>query len=168
MKNNYKVLGDVTVIYLKRRSGDVLETYIDTEDLEIVDSFPNTWIAHLDKRGYFYVVGSHQINKQKKNYKMHRLIMGSPECLVVDHKNHNTLDNRKQNLRAITDDENKQNIKNVRSKTSYRGVTPRGNKFEARSRYKNKYKYLGLYETAEEAYRVVRDFRKEHMPYSTN
>lgn len=41
-----------------------------------------------------------------KSVTMHRLIMNPPNNLVVDHINHNTLDNRRSNLRVVTHREN--------------------------------------------------------------
>jgi hypothetical protein len=41
---------------------------------------------------------------------LHRLLLGrAPDGLWWDHKNHNTLDNRRKNLRAITPSANAQN-----------------------------------------------------------
>lgn len=42
-------------------------------------------------------------------YRMHRLIMSPPSHLVVDHINHDRLDNRRSNLRICTNFENSQN-----------------------------------------------------------
>ncbi|MFD1755949.1 HNH endonuclease [Rufibacter sediminis] len=39
---------------------------------------------------------------------LHRFIMGAPEDLEVDHKNHQTLDCRRENLECITPEVNKQ------------------------------------------------------------
>lgn len=43
--------------------------------------------------------------KGKKVY-LHRLIMGNPDGLVVDHLNQQTLDNRRENLQVVTQKEN--------------------------------------------------------------
>lgn len=42
----------------------------------------------------------------KKLVRMHRLIVNATKGTYVDHKNHNTLDNRKENLRVCTNQEN--------------------------------------------------------------
>jgi RNA polymerase sigma factor (sigma-70 family) len=55
---------------------------------------------------------------------MHRLVMGNPEGLVVDHIHHNVLDNRKSKLRACTKQQNSCNQKMSRVNTSgYKGVS---------------------------------------------
>jgi len=56
---------------------------------------------------------------------MHRLIMGSPVGLQVDHQNRNRLDNRRANLRIATPSQNQFNKGKTTRKTSSRfvGVT---------------------------------------------
>lgn len=44
-------------------------------------------------------------------YKLHRFITNCPREKVVDHINHNTLDNRKANLKICTRFENQQNLR---------------------------------------------------------
>lgn len=59
----------------------------------------------------------------KKAGLMHRLIMNTPSNLVTDHQNHNTLDNRKCNLRNCTRQENNRNSKPRRNtKSPYKGI----------------------------------------------
>lgn len=57
---------------------------------------------------------------------MHRMVMGlcSDNPLEVDHINHDTLDNRKQNLRIVTRQQNAMNSRpNKGSSSKYKGVS---------------------------------------------
>ena len=98
---------------------------------------------------------------------VHRLIMGSPEGMHIDHINGNALDNRKQNLRVCTRSQNAMNKKlRSDSTTGYKGVYK-----EKNPAYKNPYKAaagipgtsgkkktLGHFATAQEAARAYNDY----------
>ena len=57
---------------------------------------------------------------------MHRLVMGNPEGMCVDHINGDTLDNRKENLRICTMSENSMNRKlRNDSRSGFKGVYER-------------------------------------------
>lgn len=72
---------------------------VDDEDVERVAG--TKW--HVSDSGY-------AVNRYKgKTLRMHRLINETPDGLVTDHINHNRLDNRKKNLRAVTQKENVRN-----------------------------------------------------------
>ena len=77
---------------------------IDIEDSEKVKDFK--W--YIDKNEY--IVSKCKKTGHKGLY-LHRFIMNCPEDMVVDHINHNTLDNRKSNLRICTQHENTFNKK---------------------------------------------------------
>ena len=58
-----------------------------------------------------------------KMTRMHRLILNAKDNQEVDHRNHNTLDNRIQNIRLCTSAQNKQNSKPFKNSSSkYKGV----------------------------------------------
>lgn len=59
-------------------------------------------------------------NGTKHEQKMHREIMGNPAGLDIDHINHNTLDNRRCNLRVASRSQNAANCKGRGNK--YKGV----------------------------------------------
>lgn len=66
--------------------------------------------------------------------KMHQVIMGKPpkEGLVIDHKNGDSLDNQRSNLRFVTRSANAQNKKKIiteRTTSKFIGVQKRNNKF---------------------------------------
>jgi hypothetical protein len=85
---------------------------------------------------------------------MHREIMKPSSGMVVDHINHNALDNRLSNLRVVTQSQNIMNRRiNRNNKTGLRGVELRANgRFLARIRVAGKAKHLGVFDTPEEAY----------------
>ena len=61
---------------------------------------------------------------KNRNLKMHRVIMGAAEGKVIDHINHNGLDNRKANLRFVTSQQNTWNKRKQKGSYSsqYKGV----------------------------------------------
>lgn len=88
---------------------------------------------------------------------LHRVIMKAERSQQVDHKNGNSLDNRRENLRFSTQSQNMGN-KRLRSdsQSGFKGVEIRtqGNKtfFIAYIKDNGKKKHLGCFATAEEAH----------------
>lgn len=73
---------------------------IDEQDLELVSSMK--W--HIGDTGYAVWRGIKDGKKQ--TIRMHRLITNCPKHLIVDHINHNRLDNRRINLRVCNQSTN--------------------------------------------------------------
>lgn len=85
---------------------------------------------------------------------MHRLIMAPTGSLYVDHLNHNRLDNRKINLKLVTNSENQMNRRNsIRGGVTFHKLS---GKWRARITKGQKEIHLGLFPTREEA-QLVRD-----------
>lgn len=172
MKNRYEIRGDVTAIFLKRKNGEILETLIDTEDLPLVDSFNGSWVSNYSKGGRtYYVVINDRINQKNKAHRLHRVVTKVTPDLQVDHIHHDTLDNRKSNLRIVTSAQNKQNRQgaNRRNRTSgVRGVSwaKRFNKWESYTYHNKKRMFLGYYTLKSEAERASREARLKYMPFS--
>lgn len=126
MKNNYKIDGKIIKIYINSTYGEngILIALIDTEDFEKVNQYNTSWTIVYKNNRLDSVVTKPQINKKRFNIKLHRLIMNCPNHLVVDHINGNVLDNRKCNLRVLTQAENSTNISpiNKHCKTKYRNI----------------------------------------------
>lgn len=78
---------------------------------------------HVDKGGY--AIGGLNINGKWKRVPMHRVIMGLPERQwLVDHINGNRLDNRRANLRLVTERQNKWNAsRQLRGSSQFKGVS---------------------------------------------
>lgn len=113
--------------------------------------------------------GYGHINIKNKFYKTHRLIFVYhygyfPE--QVDHINGNRLDNRIENLRACTSQENRWNSKTpITNNSGVKGVGfyPRFNKWRARCTFNKKYYFLGYFDKKEDAERVVNEFTTNHQ-----
>lgn len=170
MKNKYEIHGDKTIIHLiKRHKANILIAEIDTEDLDIVSAFPNTWYSFLSQTGKIhYAAGKITINGKEKFISMHRLIMNAPTEFNVDHKDRNGLNNRRENLRLATIAENAQNRPFIRNnKTGERGIwKTKNNKFFANVVVNGKRVYGKTFETIDDAILAVRTARANLMPFS--
>ena len=95
---------------------------VDDEDYE----FLNKWKWHASKAGdNLYVTRAEYspITKKQIPILIHRLIMGFPEGVFIDHKDRNSLNNQKSNLRICTVAENAKNKKSSKGSSSkYLGV----------------------------------------------
>jgi len=126
---------------------------VDDEDFEWLNQWKwfAVWEPNLET---FYAARQIRISPTKQTHvKMSRFIMNTPPWLVVDHVNHNTLDNQKRNLRNVTTSQNGMNRRpNKNNTTGFRGVTKtRYNRFKAEVKLNGKKLYFGTYDTAEEA-----------------
>jgi len=120
-------------IKLSGKNGKGLEVLLDPEDYE---KFKNKKWHLLAGR---YAANGHDY--------LHRLIMSAPKGMVVDHRNHNTLDCRKKNLRIVTQTEN---CHNTKIKGYY--FEKWCNKWHVEYRKVN----FGRYKTEKEAQRAIR------------
>jgi hypothetical protein len=81
------------------------------------------WQAWKSKNGKWYAQRSTCINGKRTNFKMHRFIVGAKQGEQVDHKDRDTLNNQRYNLRRATDSQNQQNkIKKPKCSSEYKGV----------------------------------------------
>ncbi len=100
LKNRTENRGDATVIFIEHR-GTTLECLVDTEDLA---KLHGTWHAIGVKS--LYAQGPNPAGHGGE-VSMHRIICESTTTSpIINHNNHNTLDNRKVNLSAVTRAEN--------------------------------------------------------------
>lgn len=126
-----------------------LKTIVDDEDYE----FLSKWKWHArKKRNLFYAGRTQHIPGGKPvKFMMHRVIVGiSDRKIHVDHRNGNTLDNRRENIRSGTHGQNLQNCPLRKHSTSgFIGVS--FNKPLGRFTAKLRTKHLGCFDTAIEA-----------------
>ena len=91
---------------------------------------------------------------------LHRIIMDNPEGQFIDHINRDPLDNRRDNLRIVSIQENSMNLSmSKRNKSGVSGVSWNKNrkKWVARIMYKNKHIHLGYFEKLEDARKARKD-----------
>lgn len=141
--NTYETDGEVTKVFDDKGNFCL----IDTEDLEKVKSY--YWA--LAKDGYFARQRGHNILRGKP-MALHRFVTDCPQGKVVDHLNHNRLDNRKSNLCVCTIRENSANQPVI-------GVTyiPHVLKWQASIEDGNSIKYIGIFDTFDEAVVAFRE-----------
>lgn len=166
MRNKYQVKGEKVGILIEDARLGTMTAIISIDKLEKVIAI-DSWIASVDKKtGAIYIVG----RKNLRNIKLHRLIMDAPDDKVVDHINHNALDNTNENLRLVSRSENGQNRKGPTkaSKSGVRGVSwnESSKKWRTRVKVNGVEKAVGYYSTLEEAEQAVIKARKELMTHS--
>ncbi len=97
--------------------------------------------------------------KNSEEYHLSRIILGYTGDKVVDHRNHNTLDNRKENLRICSKGDNNKNriLHKNKGKSKFKGVTIRYDKYISRISVDCKRINLGHFDTEIEAAKAYND-----------
>lgn len=99
------------VILCNKNKQEKARALISLEDIEKVGQY--RWC--VNGKGY--------VCNRNMGY-LHQFIKNPSEGMVVDHKNHNKLDNRRDNLRLCTQDDNCKNLSKASNNTSgYKGVS---------------------------------------------
>lgn len=151
--------GEPVRIPVRSRRHPNLYALVDAEDAELVSRY--TWYALVLPHATYA-----QANDNGKWLYMHRLVMGATKGQIVDHKNHDGLDNRRSaNLRLCTDSQNKMNRAGAQSTstTGWIGVSRRKNgRYLAGIKINGKSFHLGIFDTAEEAARARDTAAKAH------
>jgi hypothetical protein len=163
MKNNYTIDGDIVKIELKRKSGEPAYTFIDLADLPIVEAFPGRFFASREGRGKsvrnYVHIHVRQPDGSFRKTRLHQILMSPPEGMMVDHKNHNGLDNRRSvNLRIATGTQNQHNRRlSANNKTGTNGLSfnAKSRQWEARIRYKGLSVFDRCFKDKEEAQQTL-------------
>ena len=129
---------------IRNREGDIIDTVkYSKEDHDLISKLA-IW-----KSGNYFLT-----NYNGKNISIHRLIMGDPEGREVDHINFDTSDNRRENLRVSTHQQNTENVqKKILDKTTsiYKGVSCFKGKFRVKVTIHRKAHYVGTFNSELEA-----------------
>ena len=168
-KNRYKIFDNYAIIYLDRCDGSCIETIIDLEDLDRVLEYKYKWIAGWAKHTKTYyamaTIYLGYIDGKPKYTSIHlnSFIMNCPDKMEVDHIDHDTLNNRKENLRitSVTNNHTHRIGANKNNLTGCRNVSFVNGKYIVQIQINGVNNKLGTFETLEEADEFARCKRKE-------
>lgn len=140
--------GDFVKIPLSR--GMFAEIWVS--DFELVKNF--TWAVYRGANTWYASTNITKEDGTKTQNSMHRLIMGNPENSIVDHEDRNGLNNRRDNLRICTKQENARNANLAKNSSSgVKGVSWNKNRnyWEAHISVNQKKIHLGCFHDLKEA-----------------
>lgn len=141
--NKYDLSNDEYGIGYTTNTND--QFLFDKEDFDLIKNF--CWSVNV----YGYICCTRRHNT---SVLLHRLVVNADNDKLVDHKNHNTFDNRKSNLRIVDKSQNMMNRRIAKNNTSgVTGITWRKdtNKWRVRIQANNKSINIGSYDTIEDA-----------------
>lgn len=147
------------------------ETVVDDIDADLA-AF--RWTAYVSQLGQVYAVRSEYRNPKYVGFRLHRVILERKLGMVlesrqlVDHKNTNSLDNTRGNVRLATHAQNMQNRSLRIGVSGYRGVNPYYGKWKAVVTADNERIDLGVFDTPLEAhYAYCKGAIKHHGEFAT-
>jgi hypothetical protein len=111
---------------------------VDDEDFEELNKY--NWSA-LRGKTTWYAVRSVYSGKTHMLQRMHALLAGKGH----DHRDHNGLNNQRYNLRPATTAQNLRNRRKFATNNPYKGVYPKGDKYQCRIRIDGKLQHFGTF-----------------------
>lgn len=169
--NKYKVINEEdSEFYIVNRKSEEFTVKISTDDLYRLLKYNKSWNASWRKDSQSYYVCACEYLETvngKPKYKihyLHRWLFDYPEGIVIDHINHDTLDNRRTNLRLT---EQKKNLEhrsgaNKNNKSGYRNVCLIENKWIVQLQINGKNTKLGSFDDVHEAGKFAEEMRQKY------
>lgn len=108
--NEILLCDDFAEVIINSPKYGIFKSKIDLDDIEKVSFYK--WCVQKKKNGFYVYSNS---CRQNINLALHRYLTDCPETLEVDHINHDTLDNRKENLNVCSHFKNMLNKLNNKS-----------------------------------------------------
>lgn len=170
--NEYEIRGDIAILFLENKKG-IVEVLIDTEDLQKLIDKNLCWHLYWEPTSeFYYIKATEYYYDENGDYKaktlyLHRFVLDVVDSKIhVDHRDNNTLDNRKVNLRQTDHSRNAQNRKsaNKNNSTGHRNVNWGTNRKEYWVQFMKKgkrYKWIFSLDKYEEACKFADEKRVE-------
>lgn len=153
--NIYHFTGEYVIGYTSNTNKPFI---FDLDDFEKVSKYH--W--YEENNGYIRSSGK----KKEDKVLLHRLVIGFPEDIGIDHINHNTLDNRKLNLRIASTSQNAMNrIKSSNNTSGMSGVVwvKSRNKWKSQIKFNGQLIFLGEYDKFEDAEKRRKQAEEEYF-----
>lgn len=145
------------LIPLYGRDGIGKFAQVDDEDYDFLMKW-RWFCVYIKNSSNYYVIR----NSTSGPTRMHVLLIGKRDGLVIDHIDGDGLNNQKINLRHCTHSQNGYNRKNYRNSFSkYKGVSFHCKKWMARIMYNKEPVYIGSFHTEEDAALAYNKYAKE-------
>jgi len=165
--NRFKIDGQTAS--LQTRQGVIL---LDAEDLHLLGNGIEIKMKSQSNGTYIDVYTGKR--PRKRIGALSRLVMNPESNMVVDHINHDTLDNRKSNLRICTRAQNsRNNVGRANRTTPYKGVSfmatgvnatnYQSRPWRAYTRVMGKRVWLGYHATAEQAAQAYNEYAAQNF-----
>lgn len=134
----------------------------------LVDDEDYDWLSKTkwsdDSNGY--AIRRKYKSKRNTTEKMHRLILGAKPGEIVDHINGNPSDNRRCNLRIVSDKQNARNTKTYSTnKTGYKGVAvvKCSRRYSAQITVNYRKIHLGMFDCPKDAAKAYNEAAIKHF-----
>lgn len=156
--NKWQFIDSVAV---GKTNNEDIEFTIDKEDYDKCKDI--CWYADYDSHiNNYYIRGT----KNKRNFSLSHFVLSKDSSYIIDHKNHNTTDNRKRNLRIVTSSNNSMN--HVKRKDNTSGVTgvrwhKATDKWQSDIYVNGKNIYLGVFSDKNKAIAARKEAEKKYF-----
>lgn len=163
MKNNFIIVGSNVEILVIKKDNSEQKVIIDFHSLK---KLKGARVGTVKDGNNFYAFVSYG---RGKRWLMHRYLMEAKDKEVIDHINHNTLDNRITNLRFITKSGNSQNRLGAQknSLSGVRGVSwdKEKKKWVAYATINKVKKFIGRFDILSDADKAAKEYRQKYMEF---